>query len=527
MGGHPDHIRVEHVVDPTLSDGTDNHDAILLHDAVPGGTGYLAETATPERLRELLVLAWNRVRECECRHEDRLACHRCLLPFVSPKAVRRVSRASADRHLRTLLGLTPEAETAEGTTWTVTEVPPHEEPESHLERTFHRLFVGRLRRTGAAVTEVPGPTGNVVRFTLPGTHRQWTLTPQPNIADSRPDFLLETNDMNVPDVAIFTDGRAYHATAAVNRLADDAAKRANLRDTGLVVLAITIHDLSTDKGGTGAAPQWYNPDMAGNFMNVPQFQAPPETYRSLGRTPIDWLADWIADPNPHAVRNVARAVPMFLSIGAQPIQASDTTSLEEVAHAVLLDQHLPSGTRPVYLYRTGALAVVVEMTGANVVHVAAVLDDRDAVLDDAHAEAWRAWLRLSNALALRDWPTTVTTTSLVAPSAPAIAEPPGPGRPVGAWADVYDNAAPGEERKLVAALAGHDGLTPPDVGAEGPDGIPLDLSWPDLQVVVAFEHMSPQDRADLSAAGWRVVEPLPGLVVAALSEASTHSHGER
>ena len=44
MGGHPDHIRVEHVVDPTLTNGTDNNDAILLHDAVPGGTGYLAES---------------------------------------------------------------------------------------------------------------------------------------------------------------------------------------------------------------------------------------------------------------------------------------------------------------------------------------------------------------------------------------------------------------------------------------------------------------------------------------------------
>ena len=71
-----------------------------------------------------------------------------------------------------------------------------------------------------------------MRFTLPGTHRQWTLTPQVNVEDSRPDFLLETNDMNVPAVAIFTDGRAFHATAALNRLADDASKRANLRDAG-------------------------------------------------------------------------------------------------------------------------------------------------------------------------------------------------------------------------------------------------------------------------------------------------------
>ncbi|WP_020579904.1 DEAD/DEAH box helicase [Actinopolymorpha alba] len=527
MGGHPDHIRVEHVVDPTLSDGTDNHDAILLHDAVPGGTGYLAETATPEHLRELLVLAWDQVRECDCRHEERLACHRCLLPFTPPGSVRRVSRASAERHLRTLLGLTDDAETAEGTTWTVTEVPPHEEPESHLERAFHRLFVGRLRRNGAAVTEVPGPTGNAVRLTLPGTHRQWTLSPQVNVGDSKPDYLLETNDMNVPTVAIFTDGRAYHASHAANRLADDAAKRANLRDAGLVVLAVTMDDVNADVNGTGSSPTWYSPDVAGNLMNVPQFQAPPESYKALGRGPLDWLIEWVTAPDPQAVRNVARAVLMFLSVGAQPLQVPETVGLEEVARAVLLDEHLPTGTRRVHVHRMGSLAVVVEMLPAMVVQTAAVLDDRDQVLgDDAHAEAWGAWLRLSNAFALRDWPTVVTTASLVKPATSASNDT-DLGRPVGAWADIYDAAAPGDEQNLVAALAAHGNLVPPVVGAEGPEGIPLDLSWPEQRVVVAFMHMPPQDRTDLSAAGWQVVEPTPDVVAAALADANPHIHGER
>jgi len=526
MGGHPDHIRVEHVVDPTLTDGTDNNEAILLHDAVPGGTGYLAETATPRHLRELLILAWNRVRDCECRHEERLACHRCLLPFTAPGAVRRVSRASADRHLRTLLGLPPDAETAEGTTWAVTEVPPKEEPESHLERAFHRSFVGRLRMNGAAVTEVPGPTGNVVRFNLPGMRRQWTLAPQANVGDSRPDFLLETNDMNVPAVAIFTDGRAYHASVTANRLGEDADKRANLRDAGLVVLGVTSHDVTADDQGTVTAPRWFNADLAGNLMNVPYFQAPPEAYKALGRGPVDWLVGWVSNPNPDAVRKVARAVPMFLSIGAQPIQVSDTVSLDEVGRAVLLDEHIPTGTRRVHLHRTGALAAVVEMTDTGIVRIAVILDDRDTVLDDAHGDAWRAWLRLSNALALRDWPTILTTTGLVEPSTPKSGDS-DHSRPIGAWADVYDAAAPGAERVLVAALAAHDGLAPPVIGAEGPDGIPLDLSWPDLRVAVAFADMPPQDRADLSAAGWQVVDPSPDLVAAAVAAAGPHTHGDR
>lgn len=521
MGGHPDHIRVEHVVDPTLSDGRDNHEAILLHDAVPGGTGYLAETADPDRLRELLVLAWNQVRECECRHEERLACHRCLLPFTAPGAIRRVSRASAERHLRTLLGLPADALTAEGTTWTVTEVAPNEEPESHLERAFHRSFVGRLRRNGATVIETPGPTGNIVRFTLPGVRRQWTLTPQPNVADSRPDFLLQTTDMNVPDVAIFTDGRAYHATSACNRLADDAAKRANLRDAGVIVLAVTIHDVATETAVS--QPTWYNPALAGSLMNFPQFQASPEAYRALGRGPVDWLVDWVAAPNPDEVRAVARAVPMFLSQGAQPMQVPETVGLEEVARAVLLDEHLPTGGRKVHLYRAGALAAVIEMLKPTMMlRVAVVLDDRKEVLDDDHADAWRAWLRLSNALAARDWLTIVTTAGLVIPTASTQTESDSDvGRPMGEWANAYDDAVPGVERALVAALAAY-GIKPPVVGAEGPDGIPLDISWPNLRVTVGFPHMPPQDRADLVSAGWLVVDPEPDIVATAVGDAMSH-----
>ncbi len=45
FGGSPDHINVATTVDPVR--GGDNRSALLLHDVVPGGTGYLAELAAP------------------------------------------------------------------------------------------------------------------------------------------------------------------------------------------------------------------------------------------------------------------------------------------------------------------------------------------------------------------------------------------------------------------------------------------------------------------------------------------------
>ncbi|OZM79674.1 DEAD/DEAH box helicase [Pseudonocardia sp. MH-G8] len=517
LGGHPDHIRIEQVVDPTPSDGSENHQAVLLHDAVPGGTGYLAELADHDRLYRLLVTAWERVRDCECRAESRQACHRCLLPFVAPRQVPRASRASAERHLRTLLGVDPDGIPS---AWTITDQPPVDDAESHLEQRFRKVLVERLRTTGATVTEVPSAHGNTVHVTLAGQHRHWTLTPQVNLQNSRPDFILETNDTTVPVVAIFTDGRAYHATVAHNRLADDAAKRQILRDTGRVVLAVTAADVVAAEKGTSAPPSWYNPKLVQKLITRQAFMASPAAYDGLRGGPVDWLIDWISRPSPTNTMTVARAVPLFPTAAAATVTLPDGASLTEAVRSVLLDVTATGpGGRPVKVWRSGACALAVEAVGASV-HTALVLDDREAVLDSGHVEAWREWLRLSNALALRDWPTVITTTGLAAASEPVPTPAPTANSELTPeWQQIFDKAAPGVERELVAELARTGGLPLPKVGAEGPDGIPIDLSWPALQVAVAMPHMPAEDRADLTTAGWHLVEPGADVIATALADA--------
>jgi hypothetical protein len=528
MGGHPDHIRVEYVVDPTLSDGSDNYAAVLLHDAVPGGTGYLADIAAHERLHELLVRAWERLRDCECRDEERLACHRCLLPFVAPGAIRRVSRASAERHLRTLLGLTVDAAAVDpdAPRWAITEIPPPEDPESHLEQRFRKLLVDRLGTLGAALTEVPGPWGNTVRFTLPGGHRQWTLTPQVNLANSRPDFVLDTNDTNVPTVAIFTDGRAFHASQTHNRLADDATKRGILRDAGHVVLAVTAQDVADAEQGLTKPPPWFSERIVGQLITKPSFMAQPAAYGTLRTGPIDWLISWVSAPSPNDIRSVARAVPMFLLAGAEFLSVPPDLPLEDAGRAVLAGENLSgSGDRRVAVRRVGALAAVVEQDGMQI-KTALVLDDRDGCFDGLHADAWRQWLRLSNTLALRDWPTTITTVTAATAPAPTPTAAPAPEavrvQLTGGWADAYQAAHSKIERELILALAAREIAVPPAVGAEGPDGIPLDISWPELRIAVAMPEMPDEDRRDLEAAGWRIVEPEADALVAAVAATVTN-----
>ena len=533
VGGHPDHIRIERAIDPTFSDGSQNHDALLLHDIVPGGTGYLAELAWPERLRSLLVLAWERVRDCECRLEGRQACHRCLLPFVPPSSLRHVSRASAERHLRALIGITSEADLAEP--WTIELTAPDDtNPESHLEQHFRKVLLDRLRTIGATITEVPGAWGNTVKFVLTDSVRQWTLQPQAQQEGSRPDFVLQSNDISLPPIAIFTDGRTFHATPEHNRLADDAEKREILRATGRIVLSITAKDLADAEIGIATPPPWLAESAIGDVIAQQPFMAPPAAYEGLRAGPIDFLISWITGGSPASLAAVARAVPMLIAAHVarvdQLIEVPDSMPLDAIAKARLLgtDPTEPGSGRRVALWHHGALAVVAEPRGP-VIDVATVLDDRDEALDAAHAEAWREWLRISNALMLRNWPTVVTTTSRIGSARPGLGLNGTPGEDVDSaieavfadwspgWIEAHGLAQSGIEASLITALATRHALSPPALGFEGPEGIPIPLSWPESLVVVDLPGMPEADRAELLAAGWQFVDPDPEAIWAALT----------
>lgn len=529
-GGHPDHLQVQHVVDPVPTGGSDNAEALLVHDVVPGGTGYLAELAGPEQLRTLLVAAWHLVRACECRHEERLACHRCLLPFVQggPDTV---SRAAAERHLRTLLGLADDAETAEGTTWQTVETPPPVDPESHLEQRFRKVVVERLQTAGAKLTETPGAWGNTVWFTLPGSPRQWSLRPQVTLHGSKPDFVLESTDTSVPRTAIFVDGRRYHATVEHNRLADDAMKREALRDNGLVVLAVSAADVDVaersvaEQGFIPPVPSWFDDATRAQLIAKPVFAASPAAYARLGRGVVDALVDWVSSPDRAARERVARAVPLFFGKGSSPATLAADVPLAAAA-AGALDGDVPeAGARGVRVCRRGALAIGVEQVPTGLA-VALVLDDRAGSLDAAHGDAWREWLQLANHLSLRDWPTVITTVRRVRADAPTAAAAPRvdsvalPADLSAEYADAFREAGSDDERDLLVALAGR-GVAVPAVGQESEDGIPLDLSWPDERVVVEVEELTDEDREELSVAGWTIVPADVEQVVAALAAAGT------
>jgi ATP-dependent helicase YprA (DUF1998 family) len=518
IGGAPDHLSLEVVVDPTTDDPDLNADALLLHDLVPGGTGYLADLAQPAILRGILLRAYEVLRDCSCAGTARMACHQCLLPFAAPGQDRHVSRAEGQRLLHEILhaGLQTDEEPDPYGSWKVTEVAVQGfDPESKMEQKFRAVLKHRLGALGAHVKEIPGNRGTSWEVTI-GGGRKWRLDPQVNLLGSKPDFVLTCDDTSVPRMAIFCDGWRYHASALHNRLDDDAAKRAILRDDGLFVLSLSWVDLDD---GASVSRAWFNRAAVGPVMSAAGLALKPAHFDKLEGTAMDLLMGWVQSPDPAGMRAIGDAVPYVLAASAQlkgsTGQRSDLLSIAgELLDGSTLAQG--QGDAPAWAWRDDTLVVLSRMNPKNKsTEVVVALDDRPSAVGTEHKAAWQSWLWFSNLVGLRSIGTAITVRSLVSTATPpstAAAEAPAYQVDV-AWQPLLD-VATSAERDFLVALSTRS-VPVPDLEIEI-DGLPLGPSWPDRLVTVAVDLSDDEQRA-LVDLGWQLVEMDIEAVEAALA----------
>lgn len=517
IGGNPDHLQIVPTVDP-CPDGQ-NVDALLIHDVVPGGTGYLTDFTDPAIVWDVLHRAWKVVRDCGCQHDGRLACERCLLPFT--RDVNRTSRAVAERHLSGLLTgrevkIGEPLDVPGEMPWTITlEEIGDSDPESNLEKRFRVVLAERLKALGANVVEKPSHNGVAWDIALGPTNR-WTLRPQEYVLGCQPDFVLTSAQGGVPPTAIFTDGWAYHATAACNRLADDAEKRRNLRDAGYQVIAVTHQDL---EGAAVDAPS-LRPQLASRLVGMAGDQLSKGMVDMAFGTAIDLLVSWIASPSRESRERLGNWIPALGLMSTQ--QSGKRTNSDGPLHLIALEA--PTGEGDTFIAREGGLALAIRLPGGtpSTAEIAAVLDDDDHVLNTESRDAWRDWLRWSNLLNFRAAPVAITTRR----HAPELTSPV-IGRPVAdslpseglsaVWQDVYDLVDTGA-RSLVIDLA-HFQVPPPAVGEEI-HGIPVELAWPQHRIAINF-GLSDNESADLTKVGWTVCSPEAQAITTALQNGET------
>ncbi|MGO4593132.1 DEAD/DEAH box helicase [Leifsonia sp. 2TAF2] len=522
LGGDPDHLRVVSIVDPVLSDGGDNIPSLLIHDSVPGGTGYLAELANVPQIRSVFETAWRIVRDCPCANENRNACHRCVLPFAPGRNGENVARASAEQALRKLLDVDSDGEPG---SWTVTQVDNGQESgESVIEQYFRKVFIDRARALGATVKEIAGDWGNKVQVTVPGSRRIWLLRPQVPLGHTTPDFVLESHGGGVIPLAIYTDGRAFHATVAHNRIADDAAKRRGARDLGYHVIAVTWDDVErAEKAQPEPSAAWFSKDVAANFTG--HFGLSLSSLDHIVANPINQIMDWIQDPVSAQKRwaGIARSLPVLVMNPMGTFIDREGLGLDEVAVKALSGAYIAATDQPdTFLLRLGATALVGRLLDQNgTTECVLAVDDRSATLQGAgFPDAWRLWLRLANVLGPNTSP---SAARIVAFSEIASGAATSEGKPELVSEEIDQNwrqalaEANDQEAAVLVSLANDGSVSPPDIGLELGDGIPVSLVWT-TERVAASADLSESDIHELTDAGWMVVGLDAIAIIAALDE---------
>ncbi|GAA0963007.1 DEAD/DEAH box helicase [Actinocorallia libanotica] len=415
-GGDPSHLRV---VTATMPDGETGRRRrfLVLHDALPGGTGYLHRLADPEEFRGVLFAAYKLMHDCPCAADpNKRACHRCLLSHVPAPLYDRADRAEA-------LGMFEEL--LEG--WTTEEVST-----THaislwdlIESELEARFLGGLE-AWARRPDTPGTLarGDVIagrrtadlRIEADDSIVHWQVTLQNTIRKTRPDVLFRRLDGPPLEVAVYLDGYSYHASPAVNRLAYDAHKRMQLRAHGRVVYQLTWDDLE-DWEKRGHAPDVSGDPKRPPYGNTAQMAArkaykgrapgrePDELVRTVWTNPVDSLLAFLREPDPELwLHRAEAAVNGLAQIGDKVICSAGAGG---IAMAALRGEPLPPpGQGRTVVARTHdaygcPLVVVVDQRSDISFSAFALIDDRAETVaadEPSHKQRWAAWLYWGNLL---------------------------------------------------------------------------------------------------------------------------------
>src|SRR5699024_4928112 len=233
---------------------------------------------------------------------------------------------------------------------------------------------------------------------------RWEVQAQPHLGFTRPDFTVRSARPEVPPVHVYTDGWAFHASAANPRAADDADKRARLRDGDDRVMAITMADLD----GTRISVPWLTDATRTTLLESGRVS--PGVVDLVPATGFDQLAHWLTQPDQEALKELGNLLPLAIlealimdpTLGAadgEIDQAIDVVALAnhalehsaEEAMAAADDFALPSGEVAWAggVYRRGTLALAIQALEPDGSRMQAALVLDDSKLGEEHADSWR------------------------------------------------------------------------------------------------------------------------------------------
>jgi replicative superfamily II helicase len=421
-GGDPDHLQAEAATMPDHESTGRRRRFLVLYDTLPGGTGYLHRLADPAELRDVLERARAIIAGCQCAAENKRACHRCLLSHALRDEVWDfVSRATALEMLDDLLeGWDTEDDTE--VILSTREISLWGQVESELEARFLKVLED-WAGTSPTVSLVRGGVvgGKKVadlRIELNGGGiAHWQVTLQNTVEGTIPDVIFKRVDDAPLEVDLYLDGYYYHARPGLDRLPDDADKRARLRAEGHVVFQFDWDDVNAMAGDRAARNQAWEPyqgnaQMAARAAYQRLGEDPATLHDMIWCTPVRTLFAFLSAPSPVRWRKVATAA--LAGLLAHPGGAR--TSLDSINFTERIRESLygmplppaPAASRTLVRVPDASdcpLTVVIDQRGSDPSAplgfwtALAVIDDRPAVVaadEEAHRRRWAAWLYWGN-----------------------------------------------------------------------------------------------------------------------------------
>ena len=244
----PEHIRIDSYTE--VNQATLQKDYYLvMYDTIPGGTGYLAKLYNTDEFSRMLILAYDKIKDCACQLEGKDGCYHCILTYGNQYSRDSFSREQAEILFGKLVGGTKSWERIEGSVGTISENGAAED--SELELKFVRALQTLSNNYGWTFEKVPDDDAYHYEISIADngndTELKYTVKPQFELTvaygvkhTTIPDFQImctyaringeDVADlMHIPWWSVYLDGYKYHACEPNMRFYSDLEKREGIK----------------------------------------------------------------------------------------------------------------------------------------------------------------------------------------------------------------------------------------------------------------------------------------------------------
>ena len=500
FGGDPSHLRILETSFPAANNPEDRVRYVVVHDSVPGGTGYLLRLADPVRLERILRRARTLIATCSCQTRGRSGCHKCLYNSVGRREIPMVSRQHALDILDEILRdwkLEPAPNN------TITGINLSKVRQSELERMFKVLLHRWASANTVTITSSPDPlqaqhTRFILRF---ASGAEWSIREQVNLPQHHtiPDFYAERLDRpGCQPIAIYLDGWEFHGVNPSDT-DDDAVKRHSLRTAGTRVWTLSYTDVDTalkaTASGSPTSPVLPLPTPVRHHVGqglTQRMGADHPLRRIADLAAIDQLMLALEHPEATDWRQAAEVVALAAMMKLPPIWVDDTAlAINNLAQRLEPTASSVETTTAVVQWDTinglPAATMLDRSTGADLTGVVLSLDTGLS----ADKARWTDWHHAANIFQHLDESAVITTTRTFIPDTVVLAPPPAanPEAHGPVLDNIYDPAALSLTQAALDA-GYHDVVIGESAGDA--DDTPIEAQWPKNKVgVVAVGVTAP------------------------------------